>query len=358
MPETGGQERTEKATPKRREKAREKGQVAQSKEVSSVVILMTALGLFYFSGSWILLNLGNLLSGVYQSMGTMRLDSVADASAFSIKVTSYVFRLLAPLFLLLTVAGIAANVLQFGFGLYPKKLVPKFTTINPVSGIKRIVSLKSLVEAVKSVLKIIIVGWIAYGVFSGHLKEFPALVDLDVGQILVFMGKVAFEIALYVCLALIVMAALDLIYQRWQYEENLKMTKQEVKDEHKQAEGDPKVKSRIRGLQREVAMRRMMESVPEADVVITNPTHLAIALRFDSEKMIAPRVMAKGADHVAERIRKIASENNVPLVENKPLAQALYRMVDLGEYIPAELYRAVAEVLAYVYRLKGSFSSA
>ena len=358
MPETGGQERTEKATPKRREQAREKGQVAQSKEVSSVVILMAALGLFYFSGSWILLNLGNILSGVYQSLGTLRLDTVADVSSFSIKIFQNIFKILSPLFLLLVIAGIAANVLQFGFGLYPKKLVPKLTQLNPASGVKRIFSLKSLVELVKSVLKILVVGWIAYGVISGHLKEFPALVDLEVGQILVFMGQVAFKIALYVCLATVIMAALDFIYQRWQHEENLKMTKQEVKDEHKQAEGDPKVKGRIRSLQREVAMRRMMESVPEADVVITNPTHLAIALRFDSENMIAPRVIAKGADHIAERIRKIAGEHDVPLVENKPLAQALYRMVEIGDYIPAELYRAVAEVLAYVYRLKGRFAGA
>ena len=358
MPETGGQERTEKATPKRREQAREKGQVAQSKEVSSAIILMAALGLFYFSGSWILMNLGNILSGVYQSLGTLRLDTVADVSAFSMKIFQHIFRILAPLFLLLTIVGIAANVLQFGFGLYPKKLAPKLTQINPASGIKRIFSLKSLVELVKSILKIVVVGWIAYGVISAHLREFPALVDLEVGQILVFLGQVSFKVALYVCLAMVIMAALDFIYQRWQYEENLKMTKQEVKDEHKQAEGDPKVKGRIRSLQREVAMRRMMESVPEADVVITNPTHLAIALQFDSENMIAPKVIAKGADHIAERIRKVAAENDVPLVENKPLAKALYRMVEIGDYIPAELYRAVAEVLAYVYRLKGRFASA
>jgi flagellar biosynthetic protein FlhB len=356
LPETGGQERTERATPKRRQQAREKGQVAQSREVSSVVILMTALGLLYFSGSWMLLTMGTIVAGVYQSLGTLRLDTVADLSVFSIEIFRNMVRVLAPLFLLLIIAGIAANVLQFGFGLFPKKLVPKLTQLNPASGIKRIFSLKSLVELVKSILKLVVVGWIAYGVISGHLKEFPALVDLDVGQILVFTGQVAFKITLYVCLAMLLMAALDFIYQRWQFEKNLKMTKQEVKDEHKQVEGDPKVKGRIRSMQREVAMRRMMESVPEADVVITNPTHLAIALRFDADNMVAPRVVAKGADHIAARIREIAAENDVPLVENKPLAQALYRMVELGDYIPAELYRAVAEVLAYVYRLKGRFA--
>jgi flagellar biosynthetic protein FlhB len=356
VPETGGQERTEKATPKRRQQAREKGQVAQSREVSSVVILMTALGLFYFSGTWMILNLGTILSDVYQSLGTFRLDTVTDVSVFSIAVFRNMLRILTPLFLLLVIAGIGANVLQFGFGLYPKKMMPKLSQLNPASGIKRIFSLKSLVELVKSILKIVVVGWIAYGVISAHLKEFPALVDLEVGQILVFIGQVAFKITLYVCLALLLMAILDFFYQRWQFEENLKMTKQEIKDEQKQVEGDPKVKGRIRSMQREVAMRRMMEAVPDADVVITNPTHFAIALRFDAENMVAPRVVAKGADHIAARIREIAAEHGVPLVENKPLAQALYRMVELGDYIPAELYRAVAEVLAYVYRLKGRFS--
>jgi len=358
VPETGGQERTERATPKRRQQAREKGQVAQSREISSAAILIMALGLFYFSGSWIILNLSNIVSSVYHSLGTERIESVADASAFSIDIFRDIFRILVPIFLLFILAGFSANVLQIGFGLYPKKLTPKFSQLNPAAGVKRLLSLKSMVEAVKSIAKIIVVGWIAYGVIKSHAVEFPGLVELDVGQILVFTGQVAFEIALFVCLAMIVMAMLDFGYQRWQHEENIKMTKQEVIDERKQTEGDPKVKARIRSVQREIARRRMMEAVPEADVVITNPTHLAIALRFDADKMIAPRVLAKGADHLAERIRQIAAEHAVPMVENKPLAQALYRMVEIGEYIPAELYRAVAEVLAYVYRLKGRFAPA
>jgi len=188
---------------------------------------------------------------------------------------------------------------------------------------------------------------------SGYLTEFPTFVRRDTPAIWEFTHTAAFRIIFYVCLAMIVLAVLDYGYQRWQHEKALRMTKQEVKDERKQSEGDPQVKSRIRSLQRQAAYRRMMAEVPKADVVITNPTHLAIALRFDPAEMAAPRVVAKGADLLAERIRDIARANGVPLVENKPLAQALYKMAEPGDTIPVDLYRAVAEVLAYVYRLKG-----
>jgi flagellar biosynthetic protein FlhB len=190
------------------------------------------------------------------------------------------------------------------------------------------------------------------------MKEFPILIHQEVGQILVFIARVSLKVCFFVCLALIVLAALDFIYQRWQHEEDLKMTKQEVKDEQKQTYGDPKVKARIRSVQLEMARRRMMEDVPGADVVITNPTHLALALKFDAREMVAPRILAKGSGHIAQRIREIAVEHQIPIVEEKPLAQALFKMVEIGDYIPAELFRAVAEVLAYVYRLKGMYGTA
>jgi flagellar biosynthetic protein FlhB len=193
-------------------------------------------------------------------------------------------------------------------------------------------------------------------VVSGYLTEFPSLVRWDIGSIWAFTITVAGKIVLYVGLVLAALAALDYLYQRWQYERSLKMTKQEVKDECKQAEGDPQIKARIRSLQRQTAYQRMMAEVPKADVVITNPSHLAVALRFNAEEMAAPRVVAKGADHMAARIREVAREHGVPLVENKSLAQALYKMADVGDYVPVDLYRAVAEVLAYVYRLKGKYS--
>jgi len=220
---------------------------------------------------------------------------------------------------------------------------------------KRLVSLKALVELAKSIVKILIIGSVAYLLVKSDMQDFPALSHQEVGQILVFIARVSLKVCFFVCLAMVILAVLDFLYQRWQHDEDLKMTKQEVRDEQKQTFGDPQVKARIRSVQLEMAKRRMMEAVPEADVVITNPTHLAIALKFDAEEMIAPRVLAKGAGYVAQRIREIAEENQIPIVEEKPLAQALYKMVELGEYIPAELYRAVAEVLAYVYRLKGMY---
>jgi flagellar biosynthetic protein FlhB len=358
MPENAGQEKTEKATGKRRTEARRKGQVAQSREVSSAMILMASLGFFYFAGSWMFWNLSDIITGVYQNIGVLRLNSINDASAFSLEVVSKLLLVLLPFLVPIAIAGFVANVFQVGFQINTESMAPKLSKLNPISGMKRFVSLKSLVELGKSIIKLLFIGSIAYLLVKNDMKAFPALINQEVGQILVFIARAALKICFFVCLALIVLAVLDFLYQRWQHEEDLKMTKQEVKDEHRQSYGDPKVKARIRGVQLEMARRRMMEAVPEADVVITNPTHLAIALKFDAHEMIAPRVLAKGAGFVAQRIREIAEENQIPIVEEKPLAQALYKMVELGEYIPAELYRAVAEVLAYVYRLKGMYGTA
>ena len=356
MPETAGQEKTEKATPKKREEARKKGQVASSREVSSAMVLMSSMGFFYFAGSWMFWNLSEVITRVFQNIGTLQINSIDDASVFSLEVMTRLLAILVPFFLPLAILGFAANILQVGFKMSSEAITPKLNKLNPVSGIKRLVSLKALVELAKSVIKLLFIGAIAYLLLKSDIKAFPLLVHQEVGQILVFIARVSLKICFFVCLALIVMAILDFLYQRWQHEQDLKMTKQEVKDEQKQTYGDPKVKSRIRSLQLEMARRRMMDAVPEADVVITNPTHFAIALKFDAQEMIAPRVLAKGAGHVAQRIKEIATEHQIPLVEDKPLAQALYKMVELGDYIPAELYRAVAEVLAYVYRLRGMYA--
>jgi flagellar biosynthetic protein FlhB len=356
MPENSGQEKTEKATHKRRADARSKGQVAQSKEISSAMILMVSLGFFYFAGAWLFWNLSDLISGFYQNIDSFLIYDLNSARAFSRLVMNRLMAILLPFLLPIAIAGLVANILQVGFQIHTKAMEPKISKLNPISGMKRFVSLKSLVEVCKSILKILFIGSIAYLLVKNDMKAFPDLIHQEVGQILIFISKVSAKIAFYVCLALIILAALDFIYQRWQFEEDLKMTKQEVRDEQKQTHGDPKVKSRIRSMQLEMARRRMMEAVPEADVVITNPTHLAIALKFDADKMAAPQVLAKGAGHVAQRIKEIASEHKIPLVEDKPLARALYTLVELGDYIPAELYRAVAEVLAYVYRLKGMYN--
>jgi flagellar biosynthetic protein FlhB len=341
MPENTGQERTEQATPKRKQEARKKGQVAQSKEISSVMILMVCMGFFYFAGSWMFWNLSEFITGIYQNIDTLRFtDSV-----------------LLPFLIPIAIAGFVSNVFQVGFQINSEAMAPKFSKLNPISGMKRVISIKALVELGKSIMKIIFIGSIAYILVKNDMNAFPALIHQEVGQILIFIARASLKICFFVCLAMLVLSVLDYIYQRWQHEKDLKMTKQEVKDEQRQTYGDPKVKARIRGVQMEMARRRMMEAVPEADVVITNPTHLAIALKFDAQEMIAPRVLAKGAGFVAQRIREIAEENQIPIVEEKPLAQGLYKMVEIGDYIPAELYRAVAEVLAYVYRLKGMYGT-
>ena len=358
MPETAGQERTEKATPKKKEEARKKGQVAISREVSSAMILLASLGYFYFSGSWMFWNLSEVITRVFQNLGSLQFNNINDASVFSMEVLNRLLAILIPFLLPLVILGLVANVLQIGFKMSTEAIAPKFSKLNPISGLKRFVSLKALVELTKSIVKLLFIGTIAYILVRSDLKAFPLLIQQEVGQILVFIARISLKIGFFVCLALIILAILDFLYQRWQYEQDLKMTKQEVKDEQKQTFGDPKVKSRIRSMQLEMARCRMMEAVPEADVVITNPTHLAIAIKFNAKEMIAPRVLAKGAGHVAQRIKQIATEHQVPLVEDKPLAQALFKMVELGDYIPAELYRAVAEVLAYVYRLRGIYGSA
>ncbi len=353
MSQDNFQEKTEQATPKRREDTRKKGKVAQSKEIPSVLILISSLGIFFFSGSWIFWNLSDFMRGIFQNIGTMHIQNVSAVSAFSFKIFGQVLLILAPFMLTVLIAGIAANLFQVGFLFTGEPLTPKLSKIDPIKGMKKFFSLKSVVELVKSLIKILLIGAVTFLTVKGEAGNFTALMHMEVGSILLFIGKVAFKISFYACLVLLVLAVLDYAYQRWEYEKDIKMTKQEVKEESKQRDGDPQVKAKIRKIQLEMSQRRMMESVPDATVVITNPTRLAIAIKYDSDDMAAPRVTAKGAGFIALRIREIAKENDVPLVENKPLAQSLYKAAEIGEYIPVNLYRAVAEILAYVYRLRG-----
>jgi flagellar biosynthetic protein FlhB len=353
MAADSGMDRTEQPTSKKRADARKKGQVAQSREVPSALILATALGMFYLGGAAMYQRLALLVQGSLTRIGSGLIHDPASFSHFLIWTFQQSLFILAPFMLAMLVAGVAANVAQVGFMLREDLLAPNFAKLNPVSGIKRLVSLKSLVELVKGVLKLVVVGSIAYVMLRDELDRIPALVGADVHEILRYVSGVSFQLIFFVCLGLAVLAMLDVGFQRWQHEKELMMTKQEVRDERKQAEGDPKVKARIRSLQLEMAQRRMMSMVPTADVVITNPTHLAMALKFDADTMAAPQVVAKGADLIAAKIREVALEHGVPLVENKPLARTLFKLTEVGDAIPVELYRAVAEVLAYVYRLRG-----
>lgn len=353
MSEESFQEKTEQPTPKKITDARKKGTVAQSREVPSAIILLTSLGFFFFSGSWMFSSMSEFMGGILRNIGSFRVHDITTASTLSIIILKNVLSIILPFMLAVVVAGITANIVQIGFLFSPEAFSPKLSKFNPISGIKKLFSLKAFVELVKSLIKITFVAGIAYLTIKSELKTIPTLMQMDIKDIISFIGIISFKICLYVAMALIIMAILDYAYQKYEHTKSLKMTKQEVKDENKQTEGDPKVKARIRSIQIEMSKRRMMEAVPEADVVITNPTHLAIALKFDSEKMVAPKIVAKGAGKIAERIREIAVENNVPIVENKPLARTLFKIAEIGDFIPAELYQAVAEVLAYVYRLKG-----
>jgi flagellar biosynthetic protein FlhB len=249
--------------------------------------------------------------------------------------------------------GLASNIAQVGFSFSSKPFGFKLERMNPLNGIKKIIiSRRSLTEIVKNLLKIGLIGIVVYYALQAAIGGALSIIDGGPSTILNFMGVEAKSIGYKICLAFFAIAAFDYFFQRNEHERDLRMTKQEVKEESKQLEGDPQIKGRIKTIQRQIAYRRMMQDVPTSDVVVTNPTHLAVALKYETQKMIAPKVVAKGADLLAARIRSIASEHNVPIVEDKPLAQTLYKSVDVGESIPEKLFHAVAQVLAHIYQLK------
>lgn len=347
----GKEEKTEKPTGKKLGEARKKGQVAKSPELSSAFILLGSLGVLLFAGPWMFWALNEFMQGVFGNLGTLRIEG-DSARAFLLEIFEQVLVILMPLMVVLMIVGVGANLMQVGFLFTLEPFTPKLSKFNPIKGMKKFVSLRALVDLLKSVVKILFIGGVAYSVMMGEIDIIPSLIEMSVGQILSFICIASLKIFFYVSLAMLVLAVIDFTYQKWQHKKELMMTKQEVKDERKQSEGDPQVKSKIRQAQREMAMRRMMQAVPEADVIITNPTSLAIALKYDAKEMVAPQIVAKGAGFVAERIKEIAKENDVPIVEDKPLAQVLYKAGEIGDSIPDSLYRAIAEILAYVYRLR------
>lgn len=349
--EDQGQERTEEATPKRREESREKGQVAISREVASAVVLGASLIYFYFGSESFMKGITEIMKTSFRDSGHVLL-SQENIHTLMLSLTYKIFLLIFPLLLAVFVAGLVANVIQVGFLVSWEAVQPKLSKVDPFKGLKRLLSLRSLVELVKSLFKISVVGLIAYLVIIKEIPGLFPLADQSIWGMLVFIGRASFRIMIMTCWVLVIMALLDYLYQRWEFEKSIRMSQQEIKEEFKHSEGDPLIKSRIKRLQREIARKRMMASIPKADVVITNPTHLAIAIRYDQDNMNAPVVVAKGADYVAEKIREIATKHQIPIVENKPVAQVLYKIASIGDMIPADLYRAVAEILAHVYRLK------
>jgi flagellar biosynthetic protein FlhB len=351
MAEGQEQERTESATPKRREQAREAGQIVKSREVVSAGLFLGHVLFFFFAGATLFQKLWQVTHDVLATLGDVNISRDNISGVFM----HYLWRItdiLLPLFLVLFVLGVAMNVLQTGLLFSLKALEPKYGRLNPWQGLQQIFSLQSLNECVKAVIKIGIVGYIVYVSITAEMPQFFPLSQQAVADIIGYLGRSALRLGAQTAYALIALALLDYAFQRWQYEKNLRMTVQEIKEERKESEGDPQIRARIRSIMREMARRRMMEEVPKADVVVTNPTHLAVALRYRRHDMAAPKVVAKGAGYIAERIRAVAREHGVPLVENRVVAQSLYKTVQLGEVIPEALYKAVAEILAYVYRLK------
>lgn len=347
----GNDGRTEKASGKRRGEARRKGQIARSQTLPSAVVL---LGLFWLLGI-LAASMVHSLSGMLerilssaspQELSQERLQGLLVRCAIEVSKALFMFTGAA------LVLSVGSNIAQGGLTFSTYRLGLHFENLNPAAGIRRLLPSASGVELLKNLLTIAIVVHFGYSTYREGLGEFPKFMLMSPVTIALKTGSMIYRFALKSSLYLVVLAICDYFWKRHQFEEELKMTKQEVKDEAKNAEGNPETRSRIRRKQREVAMRRMMAAVPKADVVITNPTHFAVALSYQPGKMGAPIVLAKGQDHVALRIRKIAGEHKVPLVENKPLARTLYKAVEVGEAIPGELFKAVAEVLAYVYKLK------
>ncbi len=352
MAEDSFQERTEPATDKKRSEARQRGTVMKSIELNSAVGLFSGLLILYLSGNALATGMADLMRETFSSAGTVRITS-ADVHSIMTGALVKAGMIVAPVCFSLFVIGLGTSVSQVGFMFSLEALQPKWEKLNPLSGIKKIlVSRRSMVELAKNLVKVTVVGSIAYAALDTVIADSVNLMDSDAASVLGFMARASLGVGLKTGLAFLALAVLDYFYQRFEFERDMRMTKQEVKEEAKQQEGDPLVKSRVRSIQRRIAYKRMMQDVPKADVVVTNPTHLAVALKYDAGAMSAPKVVAKGADLIAQRIKGLAAENDIPIVEDKPLAQALYKSVDVGEEVPEKLFQAVAQLLAYIYRLK------
>lgn len=344
-------EKTEKATPKKRQEARKKGQVPKSQELVTAILLLGIFIILHVLRGQIGDQVGQYAADWFSQMGRKEL-TVGTVTAWYTQGVLVIGEILAPLFLAAILIGILFNFLQVGAFFQPDLIKPKFDKLNPISGFKRIFSTRAIAELAKSLLKLIIVFGIAYLTIRPTVKGLLLLWDMDIAQAVSFVETIVFTVAWRIGLALLVLAVFDYYYQRWEYERNLRMSKQEIKDEYKETEGDPQIKGKIRQRARQMAMQRMMQAVPEADVIITNPTHIAVALKYEAKEMDAPVVVAMGQGYLAEKIKSIAKEHRVAIVENKPLARALFSTAEIGEAIPAELYQSVAEVLAFVFRLR------
>ncbi len=353
-----GGEKTEPATAKKLEDARKDGSVAKSREIVTSVSMLVG---FYF----LKIYLGSFGEGLMQEFVRIynKISSLASSYNDEININTAVAILnetllnialiIAPILLLMFAVSFIGDFVQFKWKVTTKPLQPKLSKISPLKGFKRIFSMQSLVNFFKSAALVCIIAYILYGELDSLNGFVLGMYDVSLPAAIYLIGMKALDLAIKISIIYVIVGVIDLIWQRHKFKEDMKMTKQEIKDEFKNAEGDPQIKSQIKRKMLQVSQRRMMQSVPEADVVITNPTHFAVAIKYDPEKAKAPIVLAKGEDYLAQKIKEAAKEHNVEIVENKPLARALYANVDIGMEIPEELYQTVAEILAMVYRTKG-----
>lgn len=354
-----GGEKTEEPTAKKLDDARKDGKVAKSKELTDafdLIVLFLVLKIFI---SYVYDGLVNVFQFVYTRIPDFVKNNSQEVSSHSISGLLYsviidCLRIMLPFFLFGLAICVLINIFQVGWKVTTKPMQPKFDKFNPINGFKRIISKDSIFELVKSIFKLFLIAYVAYSEISKNADQLFVLYDIPLLQAIILCGQIIIDSGLKIALVYLIVGVADWFYQKHKFHEEMKMTKQEVKDEYKNTEGNPEIKGKQRQRMQDASRRRMMQDVPKADVIITNPTHLAVALKYDSNEGKAPIVLAKGEDHLALKIREVAKENHVEIVENKPLARMLYANVDIGQEIPPELYEAVAEVLAMVYNLKNN----
>lgn len=350
LADSGG-EKTEDATPKKKADAKKKGQVAKSKELSQAFTLIAATSAIALFGGYAFNSLKELIQMFYNDYLTMNLNYSTINGIFQESITR-ILKIFLPIVLPIMVMGVLSNYLQTGFILTGEPLKPDLKKLNPISGMKKLFSVKALVTLVKDISIVSVVGYVGYSFIIKNYNDILKLGEVSLGAVPAFLSKFIVDIFFKISFIMLAIAILDFAFQKYQHKKDLRMSKQEIKEEFKQSEGDPQIKSRIKQTQREMAMKRMMQSVPDATVVVTNPTHIAIALKYEDGTDEAPKLLAKGADNIAIKIKEVAKKNDVPIIENKPLARMIYSQVEIDREIPSEMYQAVAEILAVVYRLK------
>ncbi len=354
--ESDGGEKTEEATSKKLEDAREEGKVAKSKDIPIAFTLLIMFLILKIGAGYLMNSINDVFAKYIGMMSDLCADEFTNNTAASVlnEVSINILLIAGPFILCIILIAFFSNSLQIKWKVSTKPLKPKLSSLNPINGFKRMFSKDSLFELIKSVAKIIILSYVVVDTLEKQWAILFEVYQIDLFSAVCVICDLVISLGIKISLIFLIIAAADFIYQKLKFKKDMKMTKQEVKDEHKMQEGDPQVKGQIRQRMRQASMRRMMQQVPEADVIITNPTHLAVALRYDRDRDEAPVVVAKGADYMAEKIKSVAKDNKIEIVENKPLARMLYYNVDLDMQIPPELYQMVAEVLAFVYGLKGT----